>query len=128
MKYPEYLQAFLNGLRVSEFIKINPLLKEYSGTTKCFLKVDYEVTVRLAKIVDLQKAIAKILHLNSAALQIVDLKEGCVVVTFLIRTPVAELVFHECTVFTEEQQREFRDLSVLWLCCNNHTYDFTIHE
>lgn len=123
-KYSEDLKSFLEGLKVSEFININPLLKEYSQTTNCVLKVDCKATEKLAKIINLKRFVAKILQLNSIALQLVDIKEGCVVVTFLIKTPVAKIVFNEHTVFTEEQKKKFRELSVLWLTCNGHFYDF----
>lgn len=127
LKYREHLNAYLESLSAAEFVEINPLLKEYSSTSKeCVLKIDTESTVRLAKIIDLQTAITEILGLKSSALQLLDIKDGCVVVTFLTPTPVAELVFTEHTVLTEEQKRRFRALSVLWLRCNNRTFNFAV--
>ena len=86
------------------------------------LKFDIESTSRLAKLKKLKSSVARILGLSPSAIQLYDIKDGCVVATFLIPTPVAELVFNADTVLTEEQEKELRALQVLWLKCNGFSF------
>ena len=126
LKYPELLEAYLNRHRVSEFIKINPQLKSIASSSKelVMLKVDMESTSRLARINDLKTSIAKILQLESVTLQLLGISEGCVVVTFQIPAPIAECIFNEHTIFTEEQLKQFQSLSVVWLECGSCSFSF----
>lgn len=125
LNYPEYLNAYVMKHKISEFIRINPLLKDFNSASKEFvLKMDILSTSRLAKVINLKNTIAKILGVNSASLQILDIKEGCVLVTFLIPTPVAQLVFNECTLLSSEQEKQFQASHVLWLECNGCRFDF----
>lgn len=126
LKYFEHLEDYLQGHNVSQFVEINPLLRKYTAdSTKLVLKLDMKLTAQLTKLKKLKTAIAKILGIKNATLKLLDIKRGCVVVTFLIPTPVAELIFNENTVLTEEQEVQFPALSVLWLECNNCKFDFT---
>lgn len=125
-QYPRHLVAYINSHKISEFIEINPLLKDFTDASKeVVLKIDIESTSELAKLERLRTAVAKILRLKAAALRLLDVEEGCVVVRFLIPTPVAELIFSKHSVLTEEQVDEFRALHVLWLECNDRMFDFT---
>ena len=124
LKYPELLEAYLNRHRVSEFIKINPQLKSIASSSKeLVLKVDMESTSRLARINDLKTSIAKILQLKT--LRLLGISEGCVVVKFQIPAPVAECIFNEHTIFTEEQLlKQFQSLTVVRLECNGRSFSF----
>lgn len=125
LKYPEHLKAYFAKHKISEFIQINPLLEQHSAAaTELTLKLDIEHTSRLAKIQDLKKAIAEILGLVPAALRLVDIREGCIVTTFLLPTSVAESVFNKYTILTAKQEEQFRALEVLWLECNNKKFSF----
>ena len=86
------------------------------------LKFDIKSTSRLANLVNLKSSIADILGLTPSAIQLYDIKDGCVVATYLIPTPVAELVFNADSVLSEEQEDAFRALQVLWLQCNGFTF------
>lgn len=88
------------------------------------LKVDIESTSELAKLAKLRIAVAKILKLNPAVLRLLDVEEGCVVVTFLIPTPVAEIIFNKHSNLSIEQEEEFQALKILWLECNDQTFSF----
>ena len=125
-QYPQHLKAYLNSHKISEFVEINPLLKDFSDASKqMVLKVDIESTSELAKLERLRAAVAKILRLKPAALRLLDVQEGCVVVTFLIPSPVAEIIFSKHSVLTVEQVEEFRASKVIWLECNDRTFSFT---
>lgn len=89
---------------------------------KLILKYDIETSCNLAKVYNFKRRIAKILGLLPSALHILDIKDGCVVVTFLIPASVADDLFTPDTVFTSEQEEELRAESVLWLKCNGHTF------
>ena len=125
-QYPQHLKAYLNSHKISEFVEINPLLKDFSDASKeMVLKIDIESTSELAKLEKLRTAVAQILGLQPAALRLLDVEEGCVVVTFLIPSLVAEIIFSKHSVLTIEQVEEFRVLNVLWLECNDRTFSFT---
>lgn len=128
LSYPEHLKAYINKLKIEEFSKINPLLKSFcdpSNEVSLVLKIDIQSTSRLAKLTDIQTAIAKILNLSSAVLRLVNIEEGCVVVTFLLPAHVAELVFNKHTLFGEEQVKMFQVLKVLSLEGNGCKFEFT---
>ena len=126
LQYRQHLDAYVRKHTISEFIKINPLLKDFSDASKEFiLKLDIDTTSELGKIKRLKGAVAKILGIKSSVLRLLDIKEGCVVATFLIPTPVAEVVFNKDTVLTEEQKREFKALPIKWLQCNGQRFEFT---
>lgn len=116
-KYPEHLSDYLKEHNISEFVEINPLLKKYNTTasTELILKLDIDSTSRLAKVMHLKTTIAKILRLRSAALRLLDIKDGCVVVTFLIPTHVAKVIFNK---LTKTEEKLVRALPVLRLECN----------
>ena len=125
LQYRQHLDAYVRKHTISEFIKINPLLQDFSDTSKEFiLKLDIETTSELGKIKRLKGAVAKILGINSAALRLLDIKEGCVVATFLIPTPVAEVVFNRDTVLTQQQKQELESLPVMWMECNGCKFVF----
>lgn len=123
MKYPEYLEAFLKQHKVSEFMKINPLLKDLSNSSKeVTLKLNIESTCSLAKLKDLTKTIANILGISKSALRILDIKDGCVILKLLILTPILDAIFGS-NCFTSEQVQQFSSISVLWMECNDFKYE-----
>ena len=124
-QYPVYLREFLANQDISNFKDINPLLnKPEHPSTELVLKLDIELTARLSRLTDIHEAVARALGLNSAALRIIDIKDGCIIVTFLISPNVAKILFNEHTSLTEEQVEEFRALSALWLKCNGYSFYF----
>ena len=129
LKYPEHLKQYLERHDVAEFVEINPLLKKYTAcSTKLVLKIDIESTTKLAKLEKLRTAFANIIGVKRAALQLLDVQHGCIVVTYLIPTPVADLIFHKDTIYTKEQEEQIQNLSVSWLECNGRKFDFIAHS
>ena len=84
---------------------------DFSGN-KLSLRVD---CFKLAEVLHLKESLASILGLKPCLLQIYDIKEGLVVVTFL--TPMDELkkAFPCGPTFTQEQIGDLRILSVEWV-------------
>ena len=96
LQYSEHLKAYLLNHKISEFIMINPKLDRLKNSDKLILKFNTNLTSSITKVLDLKSAIAEILGLKSAAaLQLLSIKEGCVVVTFSILSTVAEEVLQE---------------------------------
>ena len=126
LQYPKkHLREFLESHEISNFKDINPWLnKPEHSSAELVLKLDIELTARLSKLTDIHEAIARALGLNFAALRIIDIKDGCIIVTFLISPKVAKLLFNEHTSLTEEQVEEFQAMSALWLKCNGYTFYF----
>jgi hypothetical protein len=119
LMYPEHLKAYINKHRVSEFVEINPLLKRYTSTsTELVLKIDIESISTLAVLEKIKAAAAKILGLKSATLRLLNIEEGCVLVTYLIPTPIADFLFADDTVLSKQQEKQLRTMSVLRLECN----------
>lgn len=125
LQYQQHLKAYIEKHKISEFMNINPRLKKLDDSTKeLIVKFDVESTCKLAKVIDLQKAIANILGLDFATLQIIDIKDGCVVLTFQIPASIANIIFTPNTMFSTEQEDLFASESVLWLECNHFKFSF----
>ena len=125
LNYPQYLREYVNKHKLSEFASINPLLEKVDdGSKEVFLKMDIDYTCSLAKLNDLRKPIANILRIKKSALRIVDVKEGCVLVTLLIPAPVADAIFTSDEIFSPQDVCNFQALSVISLECNGYKYNF----
>lgn len=93
LKYPEDLIDYIHKHKISEFLSINPRLETVPDSLKKLtLQFDVKGASKIAKVCNLKRAIAGILKLNPSALQLVDIEKGCVVVTFLIPTEVADYI------------------------------------
>ena len=122
LKYPEDLKAYINMHKVSEFVKINPRLAELTAFSETVvLKFDIPMTSKIDKVLNLKKAVAKILRLQPSSLRLLSIKEGCVEATFLIPSDVADFIFKE---ITPRQLEEIQALPVMWLKCGDHKFSF----
>ena len=119
LQYSEHLKSYLLNHKISEFIMINPKLDRLKNPDVLILKFNTDLSSSITKVLDLKSGIADILGLkSSAALQLLSIKEGCVVVTFSILSTVAESVF--ARGLTAKQEADIRALSVLWLECGDY--------
>ena len=128
LKYPEHLDEYIKMHKVSEFVAVNPALKQHArseGSVELVLKFNVELTCKLARVINLRSAVAKILRLRPSALQLLSIEEGCLIVTFLISAKVADIVFVCDKKLTPEEYEEFLMLEVIWLECNGCKYDFS---
>ncbi len=116
-RYSEHVDDYLKRHKIKEFVMINPALgKLNEDSEKLVLKFDISMTTELGKVMNLKAAVAKILGLQASALQLLDIKEGCVVVTFLIPKLVSQSLFSgNEDAFTKECISELQALSVVWL-------------
>lgn len=125
LKYYEHLKTYIYKHKISEFIKINSVLKKHlNGSEKLILKYNIEQTCKLGKIVELKNSIAEILDLTPSALEIFDIEDGCIIVTFLLSAAIADAIFTTDTVFTSDQENRLQAESIMWLQCNGCTFHF----
>ena len=127
LRYFDHLKCYLMNHKISEFIMINPELDRFKNSDKLILKFNTDLSSSITKVLDLKSAIANILGLeSSAALHLLSIKEGCVVVTFSILSTVAESVF--ARGLTAKQEADIRALSVLWLECGDYKLEEIHHN
>ena len=90
------------------------------------LKIEIEKTCNLAKLLNLKNDIARILGITPLGLQLVDVEEGCVVVTLLVLYCIADAIFtgQKKKIFSPEQILMFQVLSVQWLKCKDYEWNF----
>ena len=125
--YVEEVKEFAKKHKLAEFIEINPDLKAHDAMEKVTLKVDIDEFQKLAEVMDLKCKLANILELRASTLSLLDVKKGCVVVTFLIPRSVANIIFNENREFTMEQFKEFKDMKpIRWLECGDFRFDVNI--
>ena len=61
-------------------------------------------------------------HVKIMRAHIVDIEDGCGIVTFIIPVSVADAIFTSADkVFTSQQEDALQAASVLWLKCRGHT-------
>jgi hypothetical protein len=120
-RYSEKLEAYLRKHKLSEFVQLKPGLRKIKDPSKkLILKFNIALPNRVTKVLDLKKAIAKVLNLKTPALQLVGIAKGCVLVTFLIPPYLAQL--------TTEQIQEIQSLSVLWFQLGDQVFDLSDPE
>lgn len=128
LNYKEHFDDYAELLKISEFFDINPKLKEKydnSESTKNTFKVgNISVSNKISSVINLRDAIASNLNMLPATLKLVGIEEGCVVVTFLIPTMVAEIVFAHANILNSKQVETFKSLSIFWLKCGNFMQTF----
>ena len=129
--YPELLKAYLDKLKISEFLEVKPsLAKPNIDTQKITLKLDIKLTSRLSRLENLQNGIAQILEISPAGLQILDVEPGSVIVAILVQNSIANVIFtkEKNEVFTQAQIEAFRSLNVLWLRYKDYEWNFSEAE
>jgi hypothetical protein len=128
LRYPERLKAYIEKLNIAEFIEVRPALRRKTKQSKKIaLKMDIAATSKLSGLRDLRYKLAEILGIHLVELQLHDVEEGCVIVTFLILNTAVDSIFtgnkHE--IFTQKQVVNFQALKIMWLRCGLYTWHFS---
>ena len=127
LKYPEYLKDYIEHLDIKHFLEINSELENLSSTDtkKLCLKIDMDETTKMTQIKDLESSIAEILgpSIRPSELKLIDVKKGCLLLTFLIPAITADATF--ANKLTKDQIKRFHSLSVRWLKCEDIEVDCT---
>lgn len=120
LRYSDQVDDYLKRHKIKEFISINPALvgKITEDSEKLILKFDIDATAELGKVINLKKTVARILGLKASALKLLDIKDGCVEVTFLIPKFVAQEIFSSKESIDQKIIRELCDIeSIMWVKC-----------
>lgn len=127
LNYPKDFRDYIERHTIEEFSKSIPNLKEKHAkmaSKELTFKFDnIHVHDRVIKLEDLRMVVAKVLRLHPSEVLLIDVEKGCVIVTFLIPTSVAEDIFAQ--KLSSSQVKEFEMLSVLWIRCGNFEMKFT---
>ena len=124
LRYPKYLVDYVNKHKISEFLQINPGLKEHTSGSKLTLKFGgIEEVDQIAKVLDIQQALATVLSVSASALRLFNIERGCVLVTFLVPNHIASTLFPHGLEFTQEQMAQLRALLVEWIIFNGKEMD-----
>ena len=116
LKYSEHLKIYVNQLKVSEYVTINPDLEQYASNSKeIVLKVDIPMTSKLKKIMEIQSALARILGVLPSDLKLLAIKDGCVTVTFTLPSKM----LGKFRKIPKARIEELKSLSVRWLKCGD---------
>ena len=66
--------------------------------------------------------------IKKSALRILNIEKGSVILTFLITTHLADLIFTINKKFSSKEIEEFRAMSIIKLECNGQEFKFSEHE
>lgn len=123
LRYADHVRAYVEKHKISEFFTINPRLEKkcVDASDEIIIKFDIHLNNKLDKVVGLKRALANILKVQTTALQLIAIEEGCVIMIYLIPTFMVQTI---CRKFTKSQVEEFRSLSALWVICGECKFDF----
>ena len=125
-KYDEELHSFCKR-RLFEV----PMPVSGSGTEsksspkqeKLYVKLDVQENIPADQFYQIKGRIAKILHVNSATLQIYSMNKGCVQLTFLVPRFLAQEIF---PLSYEQTLVLSKDVSVIRLECGQYIFEVCI--
>ena len=126
LDYLHHLKAYVQNHTISEFISINPKLKNHTRLKHFVIKFNIKLTSKVSKLLDIQERVADILGILPHNLLIVGIEEGCVIITFQIPPQLADIIFTSKKKFTSKEVQQFQALSALWLECNHFKFEFLI--
>ena len=115
LKYQEELNLFCKR-RVSEVPNKSLVLSSDQTRERMIVKLNIS-DPRLAVIKDLKIKLCKILSIEPWSLQIMEIKEGCVLITFLISVHVSKCLYSKS--LTEAYCEDLKNLSVLTITYSN---------
>lgn len=127
LKYSEYLNAYIDKLKISEYIMINPKLEDRCVTSeKQFsLKFDIKESCPFSSIIDLKFHTASIIRCLPSQIEIIAVEKGCVDVTFQVPVTVADTTFTDDALqLTMKQIEGFQAIPVARLQYNNNMFYF----
>ena len=126
LQYNEYFESYIQSHKVSEFVEINPLLTKYQAepdSKQVVLKFDVDIAhCDQGKVYALKEIVATSLNIRPSTLRLLKIEEGCMEVTVLIPTPIADEVFTSEWEQVSEQSEELKAASVLSITCNDSTF------
>ena len=115
LKYVDYFKAYALKHKISEFMEINQALKrKYVAPNEIVLKFDASLHESIHKVLGYKESLANILDTRTSLLRLIDVKKGCVLVTYVLPTDIARQMFTKEEWFTISQKEKLKDLSIIW--------------
>lgn len=118
--YSMHLWNYLRKHKISDFAKINPKLRDVEDCSVLTLKMNIERVRDITNVIDLKRKVATILGMRASALRLMDIQEGCILVTFLVPALVPDVLFGDGRELTITQLKQLQDLSIQWMKCGEH--------
>ncbi len=129
LEYMEHFWPYMHRHKISEFMEVNPLSAAGNEKAKkLVVKFDISLASTMGRLLELREALASILGLRTMAVRLKLVEEGCVIVSFLIPTSVANFLFNKDTKFGPKKVEEIRKLSILMIKCNDFVFDFRVKK
>lgn len=123
LNYSEHLRKFINKHKLSELAKvIQEIVPRENDVTKLDMTfmLDLEMANEIAKVWDLKISIADALDLDQSALELKDITEGSVIVTFLIPRIVTDVIFTKSLY--DRQIERLKALPIIWVKYQGRKY------
>ena len=118
LKYENFLQKFIDEHKfIVQCQPMNELMSDHSDQI-ITLKLEIREFASARDISSIKSSLANFLKTTSENLQLIGLKNGCILVTYFIFTSlqfVQEL--------TEDWMEEFQRMSALWMMCGKYKFD-----
>ena len=125
LRYSDLLKEHIEKHNIKDFFAINPQLEKLTDETKTIrLKLDIDLTSKVTRLINIKHTLAAILGVTPRTLQLISVKRGCVVVTFLIQASVGGVVFAD-NMISPKQVQDIRALPALWMEYDGHRWNFT---
>ena len=126
LQYKNHFKLFVEKHKVSEFIAMNPVLAKYndaSDVKEVIFKLNMETfSCPLSRVRDITFSIAEILDLTPSSLRLLDIKDGCMEVTFLVPGYEADQLFSNNWKHIFEQSERLLAVSVSSVICSNSIF------
>ena len=125
LKYPAHLEKFINANTIPGLLDMIPKpVKLTDASIKFVVKLNIEYTSTIARLKNLEGAIADLMNWKESTLRIYDVEGGCVKVTYLISASLATTTFTHDNIFSVLQKKKYLELGVLSMECNGFSYNF----
>lgn len=127
LQYAKHFESYIHSHNVSEFIDLHPCILNSSCSNpeeakELTLKFDYDITkCSLADVRAFKEIVATTLNVQPSALRLLDIREGCMEVTCLVPTQIADDIFTDDWKAVVEKLDKFQKMSLLSITCNNST-------
>ena len=125
LDYRSQLRSYIDMHNVAEYVAINPELEKFTNESSILtVKLDLQHETKISKVVDTKYCISHMLDIAPSALRIIGIREGCVELIIEIPAHAANTLFHHNATFSQQQQQQLKNLSIMWLKCNGKKFHF----
>ena len=119
-------QDYIDRHKLLEYLELHPSRKGIDITNKLFLRLSFDMTMRISQLLDWRTSFGAVLGLWGTTFRMYGVEEGTdsVVIIFLVPVAIAKELFPELKL-TAQQIMELRALSVLSMRYCDFEFDLT---